>query len=294
MVGERKTKEVLLEKFRELQVSLGSDIRSNDGPFDVKFPGLVYEAVFTTPGGGSMEPMETFGVAHRLLHSEDGKYWRIGLKNGRLMIDRASPDKREARAVELLREIRDLATELQLWPTYIDTKTGSYFPEDIALMPGVLMSAPSEVIYVQLSNYGDAFTAEAEKERLGIGEEYGDAPKPPKITAGKSMSLGDGSGDNASITVSRMPRPGEAPLCDRCGAAMVKQDKASEGVAEFDAGMRWVVLNCAWDCTPCQMSKLVVPLDGIPEIVLNDPDILENRKVFEEFRAKIAEEFGRF
>ncbi len=141
---------LLIAKMTELQLMF-REIRGYDGPFDPTFPRTVFHMIFCPPLRCSIDPLESYGVLQRLFHSRDGKY--LALSFGRHpRFWREGPTGEDVRAMKILRVIRDVAKEHEIWVAFKDLVTGSWFPK-VTFIPGMLQPAPGEPAIVPFQEY---------------------------------------------------------------------------------------------------------------------------------------------
>jgi len=195
----------LMGKFAELS-RVFEDLRSYEGPFDPHFPRVVFHMLFCYPLRCSLDPLETYGIVQRILHSKDGKHLEVffGDKPGFRRVDATAQDKK---AVALLRSIREIALRHQVWVTYKDKETGSWFPP-ISFMAGARLPSPGTPFVVSFSDYF---------ERLREFDRYDPPPEPGElIPSTVDMTLLARAARAGAEIADPVP-----DLCSTCGARLL-------------------------------------------------------------------------
>lgn len=257
--------DALKAKLAELQ-AMFRDLRNYEGPFDPHFPRTVFHMIFCPPLRCSIDPLEVYGIVQRIFHSKDGRHLTVWFAD-KPAFRREDATPHDRKAVELLREIRDLALRHHVWVTYVDKKTGSYFPPN-SFMAGSLLPAPGDPVVVTFEDYF---------ERL---REF-DLTDPP--------TPGDLVPATIDVTIlTRAARSGAEladpvpDLCSRCGTRLVEIKAAPPPGLEGLVGSR--------KCQDCETVYVRPPRDE--ELTPDQRDERDKRQaVMAEFLRRIEEEF---
>lgn len=253
----------ILAKMVEVQ-RLCHGLRSYDGPLEPAVPRIVFQAIYCPPLRCAIHPLENYGVVQRVLHGKDGKHLAVDL-GPKPRFWRASPSGNDRKAAGLMREMREIAAEHEVWVTLVD-EGGSFFPSQQLPVAGMLYPAPSAPRTVDFQDYLEQL-AEFDKDSVPGFMEPDFSPR------GVDFAKLGRLGDEVEIT-------DEDPTsCTQCAAALVPSRRASESGFED-----------ARDCPSCRTIYVRVK----PESEMTEAELDEaNRReaIFGEFVSRLLEEF---
>lgn len=253
----------LLAKMTEVQ-RLCHGLRSYDGLLEPAVPRIVFQAIYCPPLRCAIHPLENYGVVQRVLHSKDGRYLAVDM-GPKPRFWRGSPSGNERKAAGLMREMREIASKHEVWVTLVD-ESGSFFPQQLLPVAGMLYPAPSEPRTVDFQEYLEQ-VAEFDKDSIPGFMEADFSPR------GVDFATLGRLGDEVEIT------DDEPVSCTKCAATLVPSSRSAV------AG-----LEKARDCPTCRTVYVRVT----PETEMTEAQVEEaNRReaVFGEFVRRIEAEF---
>lgn len=254
---------LLIQKLTEFQ-AMFPGLRSYSGPFDPQFPRTVFHLLFCVPLHCSIDPVESFGVLQRLMHSKDGKYLVASFGTpARFWREKATAE--DVRALALLKEIREIAEKHKIWATYVD-KDGSWFPA-YSFMPGMLNEPPGEPVVVGVLEY---------LERLRVYDRS--EPPVPGTLISSAMDMHDISRitGNSEI-VEKMPDE-----CRVCSVKLTERNSSAPLLLSYMKDSR--------QCPQCRTIYVREPTDD--ELTKEEAKRRDERQVvMAEFLRRIDEEF---